>query len=194
MTMLYALTRDDGNTSITYVMPKDVIVDGKTLPVTLVNAAMKYLNATDDDGNVLIFPLPSDDIRDIEADSVAGAVLTFYDIEKIMNDLPDTYVAREKITVADIPSSRVFRDAWTVSGKSVTVDLDKAKDVTRNRLREARKPMLADLDVAYQRADEAGDVERKKAIAKEKQRLRDITKDPRIEAATTPEALMAITP
>jgi hypothetical protein len=196
--MLYALTRNDGSTAITYVIPKTITVDGKTLPVTLINSAEKFLTALDEgaedpDDTVRTFPLPSDDMRTYEVNSVPGAVLTFHDIGKVVAEYPDPIVAYEKITVDDLPKTRVFREAWTVSGKSVTVNLAKAKEITRNRLREERKPMLEVLDVAYQRADEQDDGPLKRRIAADKQKLRDITANPLIEQAATPEALQALT-
>ena len=55
----------------------------------------------------------------------------------------------------------------------ITINLDKAKEITKNRLREERKPLLEAQDVAFQRALEAGfDTT---AIVAEKQRLRDVT-------------------
>lgn len=73
----------------------------------------------------------------------------------------------------------------------IFVDMNKARDIHRGALRAAREPILAELDVAYQRADEMGDTAAKAAIAKEKQRLRDVTNDPRIDSAQTPEELKA---
>lgn len=55
----------------------------------------------------------------------------------------------------------------------ITVNIDKAKDITKDRLRQERKPLLEAQDVAYMRAQEAG--EDTTAIVAEKQRLRDIT-------------------
>ena len=56
----------------------------------------------------------------------------------------------------------------------ITVDLAKAKEITKDRLRMEREPLLAVLDVAFQRALEtSADTA---AIVTEKQRLRDITK------------------
>ena len=56
----------------------------------------------------------------------------------------------------------------------VTVNLAKAKTITKDRLRLERKPLLDAQDVAFQRAQEAS--ADTSAIAAEKQRLRDITK------------------
>jgi len=61
-----------------------------------------------------------------------------------------------------------------------------------NLLREARAPRLAALDLAYLQADETNAQARKELIAEEKQRLRDITLDPRIEAVQTIAELRVI--
>jgi hypothetical protein len=76
----------------------------------------------------------------------------------------------------------------------ITINMTVARDVWRTRIRAARAPKLDALDVAYQRADEQGNSAAKQSIAAEKQVLRDATKDPRIDAAATPEELMAAWP
>jgi uncharacterized protein YdaT len=56
---------------------------------------------------------------------------------------------------------------------AIIVDINKAKDITKNRLRAERKPLLEAQDVAFQRAlESSADTS---AIVAEKQRLRDIT-------------------
>jgi len=55
----------------------------------------------------------------------------------------------------------------------ITINLDKAKVITKERLRTERTPLLQAQDVAFQRALEAG--ADTSAIVAEKQRLRDIT-------------------
>jgi uncharacterized protein YdaT len=55
----------------------------------------------------------------------------------------------------------------------ITINLDKAKEITKNRLREERKPLLEAQDVAFQRALEEG--QDTASIVAEKQRLRDVT-------------------
>jgi hypothetical protein len=76
----------------------------------------------------------------------------------------------------------------------IIVNMDVAREVWRTKIRAARAPKLEALDIAYQRADELGDVAAKQAVAAQKQALRDATKDPRIAAATTPEQLTAVWP
>lgn len=66
-----------------------------------------------------------------------------------------------------------FFNAWELADGVVTVNLDKAKELTKTRLRAEREPLLAAQDVLYMRAMEAqADVS---AIVAEKQRLRDVT-------------------
>ena len=55
----------------------------------------------------------------------------------------------------------------------ITVNIDKAKDITKDRLRAEREPLLKEQDVLFQQALEIGDDTT--TIVAEKQRLRDIT-------------------
>jgi hypothetical protein len=55
----------------------------------------------------------------------------------------------------------------------ITINLEKAKAITKDRLREERTPLLQAQDVAFQRALESGSDTSE--IVAEKQRLRDIT-------------------
>ena len=57
---------------------------------------------------------------------------------------------------------------------AIIIDINKAKEITKDRLRIERKPLLEAQDVAFQRALEAN--ADTSAIVAEKQRLRDITK------------------
>jgi hypothetical protein len=71
----------------------------------------------------------------------------------------------------------------------LTVNFDKAKVITKDRLRIEREPLLAEQDVAFMRATESGDDTTD--IVTEKQRLRDITL--LADTATTLDELKAIT-
>ena len=66
-----------------------------------------------------------------------------------------------------------FFDAWEQTNGIVTVNVTKAREITKDRLRAKRAPMLAAQDIAFQRALETG--ADTSAIVAEKQRLRDIT-------------------
>ena len=73
----------------------------------------------------------------------------------------------------------------------ISVDITKAKVITKDKLRAERKPLLEAQDVAFMKALEAGTST--SAIVTEKQRLRDITGDyvnnmdtlDKLKAATT---------
>lgn len=67
----------------------------------------------------------------------------------------------------------------------ITINFDKAKEITKERLRQERAPLLQAQDVEFQRALESG--ADTSAIVAEKQRLRDITK--LADQATTLEEL-----
>jgi len=67
----------------------------------------------------------------------------------------------------------------------IVINLDKAKAITKDRLRQERAPLLTVQDVAFQRALEAN--ADTTAIVAEKQRLRDITQ--LVDQATTLEQL-----
>ena len=70
----------------------------------------------------------------------------------------------------------------------ITINLDKAKEITKDRLRADRKPLLEAQDVLFMKAQESGDDT--SAIVAEKNRLRDITK--LADSATTTDELKAI--
>jgi hypothetical protein len=55
----------------------------------------------------------------------------------------------------------------------ITINLDKAKEITKKYLRVEREPLLQAQDVLFQRAIESG--ADTTSIVAEKQRLRDIT-------------------
>ena len=67
----------------------------------------------------------------------------------------------------------------------VNINITKAKDITKDRLRAERKPLLEAQDVAFQRALETS--EDTTAIVAEKQRLRDITDQ--VDTMTTVDEL-----
>jgi hypothetical protein len=72
--------------------------------------------------------------------------------------------------------------------RMITINFDKAKDITKDRLRAERKPLLLAQDIAFQRALESN--ADTSSIVAEKQRLRDITK--LVDTATTLEELKAL--
>ena len=69
------------------------------------------------------------------------------------------------------------------------VNFSKAQDITKERLRIDRKPLLEAQDILYMRAQEAGSDT--SAIVTEKQRLRDITEQ--VDSMTTLDELKGAT-
>ena len=70
----------------------------------------------------------------------------------------------------------------------ITVSIPKAKDITKDRLRADRKPLLEAQDVLFMKAQESS--ADTTDIVAEKQRLRDITKD--ADTCTTTDQLKAL--
>jgi hypothetical protein len=100
--------------------------------------------------------------------------------------------------ILDLPDDklqdRYFRSAFKLGSNGIEIDMPKARAVHRAHLRKMRAPLFRSLDEDYLRADEAGDQAEKVRIAKQKQALRDVTADPAIDAAQTPEELRAVIP
>lgn len=90
-----------------------------------------------------------------------------------------------------LPSDRYFRNAWKSNKGKIEIDYPKAVEIKLDVFRELRKPLLKELDIAYQRADELGDVVLKQDIATQKQELRDVTT---IELPKTVPELKGFTP
>jgi hypothetical protein len=97
-------------------------------------------------------------------------------------------------------TDRTFRNAWRVALPPIAdrfhiyIDMPQAREIHRENLRAIRAPLLEQADIDYMRADESNDLLEKRRIAQVKQALRDVTDDPRIEAAQTPEELKAVIP
>ena len=106
--------------------------------------------------------------------------------EVLAKDCPDHAII---VDSSELPEEHNdFFNAWELVEGKVTVNLDKAKLITKDRLRIERTPLLLVQDVAYSRATETG--ADTTAIVAEKNRLRDITK--LADTASTLEELKAL--
>ena len=92
---------------------------------------------------------------------------------------------------ATVPSDRHFRGAWTLSGKTISEDLAVAKTIFKDKVREARTPLLAAEDVVYMKALEAGDSSAQSASVTKKKALRDAPAASAISSADTIAKLKA---
>jgi hypothetical protein len=108
---------------------------------------------------------------------------------------PTGELSIEEVQIKDCPQgtiiddstlpSRDFRNAWELVNGAVAVNFAKAQDITKDKLRAERTPLLEAQDVAFQRAlENSSDTS---AIVAEKQRLRDITNQ--VNTATTLDEL-----
>ena len=92
-------------------------------------------------------------------------------------------------STATVPSDRHFRGAWSLSGSVITEDMDAAKVIFKDKIREVREPLLAAKDVELMKALEAGTSTT--AIATAKDALRDAPADSAITSSSDIAALKA---
>jgi hypothetical protein len=93
-----------------------------------------------------------------------------------------------------VPAERTFREGWEANEDTavISVNMEKAKDIWRDKIRQARIEPLAALDTAYMKALETG--ADTSSIITQKQALRDAPALASIDNATTPDELIAIQP
>ena len=94
-------------------------------------------------------------------------------------------------STATVPSDRHFRGAWSLSGSVISEDMDAAKEIFKDKVREARTPLLDAEDVVYMKALEADDTSAKAASVTKKTALRDAPAASAINAASDIAALKA---
>ena len=94
-------------------------------------------------------------------------------------------------STATVPSDRHFRGAWSLSGSVISEDMDAAKAIFKDKVREVRNPLLDAEDVVYMKALEADDASAKSASVTKKTALRDAPAASAINAASDIAALKA---
>lgn len=109
-------------------------------------------------------------------------------IEEVQQTAVPAEFASYVVDFSSLPAEHDFFNAWEQTNGVVTVSVPKAREITKDRLRREREPLLAAQDVAFQRAQESG--ADTTAIVAEKQRLRDITKS--ADTCTTLSQLRAL--
>ena len=92
-------------------------------------------------------------------------------------------------STATVPSDRHFRGAWSLNGSVISEDMDSARAIFRDKIREARKPLLEAKDVELMKALETG--ADTSAIASAKTALRDAPAAAAIDSASDIAALKA---
>ena len=94
-------------------------------------------------------------------------------------------------STATVPSDRHFRGAWSLSGSVISEDMDAAKAIFKDKVREVRGPLLDAEDVVYMKALEADDASAKTASVAKKAALRDAPAASAINAASDIAGLKA---
>ena len=92
-------------------------------------------------------------------------------------------------STATVPSDRHFRGAWSLNGSVISEDMDAAREIFRDKIREVRKSLLEAKDVELMKALESG--ADTSAIASAKQALRDAPAAAAIDAASDIASLKA---
>ena len=110
--------------------------------------------------------------------------VTTYIVDKDGNQI-------DSAEATSIPKNRNFRDAWSLSGKVISEDMTKAKELFKEKIREVRQPLLEAEDVVYMKALESGDSSAQAASAEKKKSLRDAPAASAIDSATTIAKLKA---
>ena len=109
---------------------------------------------------------------------------------------PTTYIVDKDgnqidASTATVPSDRHFRGAWSLSGKVISEDMTAAKVIFKDKIREARQPLLDAEDVVYMKALEAADSTAQAASVAKKKALRDAPAASAIDNADTIAKLKA---
>jgi hypothetical protein len=134
-------------------------------------------------------PVPVD--RFLRRWPVAGATVEWAETEDefvariAKKDVPAEAINVQIVDDTVVPADRTFRDAWRQNGAAIEHDMEKCRAIHRQRIREARAPILAALDIEQLRGRDVLD---------RKQALRDAPADPRIAAASSVEQLKAVWP
>ena len=142
-------------------------------------------------------PRPVDSI--VRGWPVTGAVAQWAESEEqflariIAKDVPAAATNVKVIDPASLPD-RTFRNAWKHDTGSVVVDLTKAREIHRERLRQMRAPLFAKYDAAWMKCLASGDAAGANAAEAKRIELRDALQDPVIDAAKTADELKVAVP
>jgi len=124
-----------------------------------------------------------------------GVIIPVLDNESKITEFASTNVEAgvEYIIIdnSELPKDQTFRDALEING-GLKLNSDKAKAIWKNKWREARKPLLASLDIEFMKAVETADTAKQAEIALKKQALRDVTQTEIV--GNTPEEIKAVWP
>lgn len=92
-----------------------------------------------------------------------------------------------------VPSSRNFREAWDLSGNVIEVNMTRARQLYRGHLRDERAARWREVDSMHRDATDGDNPTQRQAWREKRQKFRDAPQHASIEAAATPEDLIALT-
>ena len=110
-------------------------------------------------------------------------------IEQIKEQIVPSGKSADIISKDKIPNSPYFLDAYDYASQKFSLNMSKAKEIHKNRIRQARITKLAELDIEFQKALETS-ASTTDIVAK-KQALRDAPAASAIDSASSTDELIA---
>ena len=104
------------------------------------------------------------------SDGTVSIIIPAGDVNDAIKDVPSG-LSYEIVEDSVIPTDRSFRNAWKQNSKTIETDMTKAKEIHKDKIRIARTPKLAELDIEFQKALETSSSTTD--IVAKKQALRD---------------------
>jgi len=85
------------------------------------------------------------------SDGTVSIITPAGDVNNAIKDVPSG-LSYEIVEDSAIPTDRSFRNAWKQNSKTIETDMTKAKEIHKDKIRTARTPKLAELDIEFQKA------------------------------------------
>ena len=86
-----------------------------------------------------------------KSDGTVSIITPAGDVNNAIKDVPSG-LSYEIVEDSAIPTDRSFRNAWKQNSKTIETDMTKAKEIHKDKIRTARTPKLAELDIEFQKA------------------------------------------
>ena len=103
-------------------------------------------------------------------------------------------ISWREVALSDIPNNREFRPAWVDSGLAIVEDMPRSRECHREKMRLVRLWKFEPFERAQRTALVNSDMVEAQRLEAKLQELSDVTADPRIEAAATPDELKLVWP
>lgn len=104
-------------------------------------------------------------------------------------DLAENWAELEAI---QLPCHKEYQDAWRLVDGAIEIDMDKAREIHIDILRQKRDDELIKLDIDSLRCLEESDYSGLEIVKRQKQKLRDMPDDPIFNVDTFEELVRAI--